>query len=187
MVDTLDHHVAHRVRELRDRRGLSQAELARRLTELGLRFDRITVAKIERGNRNVKVGEAVQLAAALGVSPSALLFGGDDELEIAPNLTLPAVFVRAWVRGDVALQPKDAAFYAEAREGDERLPMAALAEMFVSGEIKCTAAGKDLLRAYVAQMKQARELVLTLPGGEDARRDLLKTFDRIDQLEEALS
>jgi len=61
----IDHYVAVNVRELRERRGLSQGELARRMIDQGFGFTQATVWKIEAGQRSVKVGEAVALGRAL--------------------------------------------------------------------------------------------------------------------------
>ncbi len=64
---------ASRVRQVREGRGWSQEELARRLGELGLRLDPTAITRMERGERSVRVEEAVVLAQALGLPLDELL------------------------------------------------------------------------------------------------------------------
>jgi transcriptional regulator with XRE-family HTH domain len=61
----IDHHVAANVREFRERKGLSQGELAQRMTDRGFGFSQATIWKIESKQRPVKVSEAVALGDAL--------------------------------------------------------------------------------------------------------------------------
>lgn len=60
-----DQNFAVNVRHYREQIGLSQEELAQRMSERGFGFTQATVWKIEQGKRAVRVGEAVALAAAL--------------------------------------------------------------------------------------------------------------------------
>lgn len=101
---TVERVFGRRVREARERRGISQAELAEHL-----RFDRTVVSKIEKGQRKVGIGEALAFAAALEVAPISLLTPRDDEEDvgITSELVLPAVLVRAWIRGQVGLPGGD--------------------------------------------------------------------------------
>ena len=99
---------ARRVVEARESRGWSQAELARRLEEIGYPKSASTLSKLESGSyRNVSLDDAFALAAALGLSPVHLLTPLDDQEPVAvtPRLTLDAWLVRAWVRGDAAIPP----------------------------------------------------------------------------------
>ncbi len=59
-----------RLRELRQRAGISQEELAHRAG-----VDRTYVSSCERGRRNLTLEAIVKFAAALGVKPSELLAG----------------------------------------------------------------------------------------------------------------
>ena len=68
----IDHNFAANLRHYRMARGLSQAALARHMTQRGFPFSQATVWKIEVLCRLVKVGEAVALADALGLSADKL-------------------------------------------------------------------------------------------------------------------
>jgi transcriptional regulator with XRE-family HTH domain len=61
----IDHNVATNVRAFRERNGLSQEELAQRMSERGFGFSQATIWKIESGQRPVKISEAVALSEAL--------------------------------------------------------------------------------------------------------------------------
>lgn len=63
----IDQNVATNLRESRERLGLSQDELAARMTERGFGFTQATVWKIESGQRSVKVSEVAALGDALGL------------------------------------------------------------------------------------------------------------------------
>ena len=59
-----------RVRDLRQRLGISQEELAHRAA-----LDRTYISSLERGHRNVALVNICRLAAALSVDPGELLSG----------------------------------------------------------------------------------------------------------------
>lgn len=61
----IDHNVAANVRHFRDAHGLSQDELAQRMTDRGFGFTQATIWKIESGQRTVKISEVVALGEAL--------------------------------------------------------------------------------------------------------------------------
>jgi transcriptional regulator with XRE-family HTH domain len=61
----IDDNVATNVRAFRERSGLSQEELAQRMSERGFGFSQSTIWKIESGQRPVKISEAVALSEAL--------------------------------------------------------------------------------------------------------------------------
>jgi transcriptional regulator with XRE-family HTH domain len=61
------------VRELRERKGLTQAQLAAKLNILGWDLSRDTLAKLECQTRWVADFEIAKLAAGLGVDPLELL------------------------------------------------------------------------------------------------------------------
>lgn len=60
------------LRERRTARGMSQRELAERVARKGLRLDPTAVTRIERGERDVRLGEAIVLAWELDASLSEM-------------------------------------------------------------------------------------------------------------------
>lgn len=102
-VDMPSRVVGRRVAEVRRRLEprVTQQDLADRVTAFGSPMHQTTVARIEKGQRPVSLGEALQLAAALGVSPLALFVPSDPaaELAIAPKLVVSALRVRQWFKG----------------------------------------------------------------------------------------
>jgi transcriptional regulator with XRE-family HTH domain len=65
--DLSDSIFSRRLREVRQQAGVTQQQLASRMTEVGHKLHRSAVAKIELGERPVTIGEAVQFAGILGV------------------------------------------------------------------------------------------------------------------------
>lgn len=63
----IDRNVATNLRQFREERGMSQDELAQRMSERGFGFTQATIWKIESGQRPVKISEAVALGKALGL------------------------------------------------------------------------------------------------------------------------
>ncbi|MFJ7205247.1 helix-turn-helix domain-containing protein [Streptomyces sp. NPDC098789] len=61
------------IERLRTARGFAQRELADRVTALGRPMSNTMLSRIERTQRRCDVDDLVVLAAALGVSPLALL------------------------------------------------------------------------------------------------------------------
>ena len=103
--------VAERVKDLRQRRGWTAAELALRCADKGLDgFNRSVLANIESGRRKyVTVDELVALAYVLDVAPIHLLVPVEvdqtvDEhfYRVCPDVFLPVPEARAWVRGSHA-------------------------------------------------------------------------------------
>jgi transcriptional regulator with XRE-family HTH domain len=81
--DLSDSIFARRLREVRQQAGVTQQQLAARMTEVGHKLHRSAVAKVELGERPVTIGEAVQLAGVLGVPLMELITdrGAATELE----------------------------------------------------------------------------------------------------------
>lgn len=125
--------VAYRVRQLRERRGMTAQELADRLAEQGLLWKRSTVAKLENGGReNVSLQEWLTLAIVLNVSPLHLLVppwpspgwelpegeqhdpSDEAALLVTPSRAEPMYLVRRFVRGEEPLPRMDQRqFYSE--------------------------------------------------------------------------
>lgn len=94
---------AQRMKELRVKRGLTAAQLAGRMTELGIPWDRSIVANLENGRRrSLSVDEMLGLAVALNVAPVHLLVPVDGDSEpyhITPAVATSRFRARAWIRG----------------------------------------------------------------------------------------
>ena len=90
------------IRALRGRR--STAWLSDATAAIGERVGRSTITDLEIGRRKyIAVHELSLIAAALGVSPAALLVNGampDGEVEFLPSRTAPARRVAGWWGGD---------------------------------------------------------------------------------------
>ncbi|MGI5232887.1 helix-turn-helix domain-containing protein [Actinoallomurus sp. CA-142502] len=73
--ETVDERFADNIRTRREMMGLSQTEVAERMSkEFGHPFHQQTVAKIEKGSRSVRLGEAVALARILDTNVDLLAF-----------------------------------------------------------------------------------------------------------------
>jgi transcriptional regulator with XRE-family HTH domain len=70
----IDHErvLCQKVAQLREERGWSQAELARRLSAIGFEMHQTTVAKLEAGKRPLRVAEAFALAQVFALPPLAM-------------------------------------------------------------------------------------------------------------------
>lgn len=87
---------ADRMRLKREASGMSQTELARRLTERGLPFHQQQVQRIEIGNRPVRLNEALLLADLFSVPLNQWIEPNDaDSLEQEVVRTVRALRVRA--------------------------------------------------------------------------------------------
>lgn len=71
-----DERFADNIREERERRGKSQAEIARLMRERGWSYHPQTVQRIEAGHRKVSVGEAEALARILHTTVDRLTWPG---------------------------------------------------------------------------------------------------------------
>jgi transcriptional regulator with XRE-family HTH domain len=102
-----------RVAQVRRHHGWTQAELAKRMSDLGWNVDQAAIARIESKKpstraQNVRLAEVLALAAALGVSPLFLFLPIEDNEEVKiAGLRLRAWEVREWVRGLRPLRPED--------------------------------------------------------------------------------
>ena len=107
MSETPSDVIAQRIRQLREARGWSVAELATRCKDAGLpRLTSTVLYKLEsqrqnRAPRPVTVDELLILAFVLDIAPVHLIAGLDDdaELPISPDWTISASGARQWIRG----------------------------------------------------------------------------------------
>jgi transcriptional regulator with XRE-family HTH domain len=172
-------HVARRVRELRRRRGLTAAQLAERLRQVGLDWDRSIVANLETGRRQaVSVEELLALALVLDVAPVHLLVPTDDEqlFQVTPTRAEPSGVVRDWLRGGPPLAGTDlASYYAEVPEVDweqvgERaqvLQAARLGTYHGRRLAELLAAEPDLAALLEADRRKAQEALARLRHSPD--------------------
>jgi transcriptional regulator with XRE-family HTH domain len=72
-------YFSKRVRTERERRGWSQADMAKMLTDKGIPMHWTTIAKIEKGDRSVRIDEAAGIADLFEVSLDVLLGRNRDE------------------------------------------------------------------------------------------------------------
>ncbi|MFF1687182.1 helix-turn-helix domain-containing protein [Streptomyces sp. NPDC058254] len=117
ITDSSGRTVAANVRRVRESRGWSTYELAQRLKEADRPISPSAVAKIERGERRVDVGDLMALAVALAVSPSALLLPINvdplDDVEITGSTPVSALDAWEWIdgRGPLTLPPQSAGMH----------------------------------------------------------------------------
>lgn len=102
ITDATGKAVAANVRRLREARGLSTYDLSAKLKEIGRPIAPSAVAKVERAERRVDVGDLTAFAVVLGVSPSALLLPVDVELydEVQITGSTPVTAYDAWQWAD---------------------------------------------------------------------------------------
>jgi transcriptional regulator with XRE-family HTH domain len=107
--------LTRQLRELRERRQLTQQQLADKLGGLGVEPQpaQATIARTEAGARGIGLDEALAFAAALDVSPSRLILPSTAAVRVAitPKLDVPASLARQWLRGQQALPGQDARTY----------------------------------------------------------------------------
>lgn len=93
---------ARRLRQERERLGISQAELARRMAALlGTNFDSTAITRVEQQTRAVRLDEAVTAAEALGVPLITLVsdnYARENEAEIQNQLAELALTEQEWER-----------------------------------------------------------------------------------------
>lgn len=91
---------ALRLRETRGDRGLSQAELAQRITESGRGpLTPSALSRIESGERGISLDEAIGLAMELNASPAHLLTPpADAMLSVNDRWAMDGAALREWLR-----------------------------------------------------------------------------------------
>jgi transcriptional regulator with XRE-family HTH domain len=95
---------AERLRDVRERRGLSQEALVERLRELGVQtLNPAALAEIESGGGRAgspSIEDALAISVALGVSPLALMTPADwaDQVAVTPTRVVSAGQLRGWIR-----------------------------------------------------------------------------------------
>jgi transcriptional regulator with XRE-family HTH domain len=150
---TADQLVADQVRALRDRRGISQQQLA---DTLGV--PQSTIARIESGGRMISVGELLRIAWALDVAPVHLLAASfrPQDIPIQEGLRLSPKDARDWIRGDTPIPGGDHRSYYDnisEEEWEER-------QMFWDSLKGMTLKSREELVESLAQQREADEKIL---------------------------
>jgi transcriptional regulator with XRE-family HTH domain len=99
----LTRQVAANARRIRERRGLTLANVAERMAALGRPMTLNGVSKIERGNRGVDLDDVAALARALDVAPLLLILpvGHEPAVELFPDAAPVSTWESArWFTGE---------------------------------------------------------------------------------------
>lgn len=92
--------IAERVRDLRREKSLTAEQLAERMRGVGVKWDRMTVTKVETKRRqNIAVTELFALAQALDVPPMTLLTPEKGRVQVGSDASLDAVGLVSWMDG----------------------------------------------------------------------------------------
>lgn len=102
---TVSARVGRNIRWLRTRQELTLEDLASRLEEFGQPMNFGTVAKAERGQRNISVDEVQAFSKALGVSVEGLMTSPDEVMTV---MAIDAWLQRARRFADLQSQLDDA-------------------------------------------------------------------------------
>ena len=130
---------ATQMRLQREKKGMTQRQLAGRLGDLGFEVHQTTIGKWEAGERRISLDEALAICAALDVAPTHMLSGSFLPVRMKrPFLVLSddtrpvsAREMRQWIRGQRPLWGQDEKRYATEVAPDEwkALGVAGLAEL----------------------------------------------------------
>ncbi|MCX4096534.1 helix-turn-helix domain-containing protein [Nocardia sp. alder85J] len=71
----VDRAIGKRIEARRIHREWSQEELSKRLREVGVNWSQVTLSKVEKGQRPVKLAETLPVSTVLGIEPLALVPG----------------------------------------------------------------------------------------------------------------
>jgi transcriptional regulator with XRE-family HTH domain len=96
----IGNNVTHTVRQFREKRGHTYAELSRKLAELGRDIPPLGLRRLEAGERRVDVDDLVALALALNVSPLGLLLPTEASSLTPQGDQYAAYLIWVWARGD---------------------------------------------------------------------------------------
>lgn len=77
--EKVSRHTAENIRSLRTARGMSQSFVTALMVQSGFDWNRTTISKIERNERNLSFAEGIALSNLLEVSPTDLINQGPEE------------------------------------------------------------------------------------------------------------
>jgi transcriptional regulator with XRE-family HTH domain len=148
---TPSHVFAVRLRETRLARGLTQAELADRVTTAGRPLSRVAILGIERGDRRVSLDEALALAQVLYVAPANLLSPPDGQfVRLTEKAAVDGSGMRNWLMfGDPTLHSP------EGQRVRARLDLVFTVEMYAQAIIDAKRGGDTAGRQAAAQALKA--------------------------------
>jgi transcriptional regulator with XRE-family HTH domain len=114
---------AKQMAESRRRQGLTQAQLAEKVTSRGVPMARESVAKTETGVRGLTLNDAIAIAVALGVPLTTLMLPRESQATVAltPNFITSAQTARSWLRGRGVLRPEDQRAVRDMESEEDRL------------------------------------------------------------------
>ena len=101
--DSDDERFGSNLRVIRERRGISQADLARVMSERGISWAQQTVAQTEAGKRPMRLSEAAALAAILQTPLDRFMLAGQEASELEAVLTAGARLRERWERAAQAV------------------------------------------------------------------------------------
>ena len=172
--------IAKRVRELREHWRMSGAALAAEMVELGVNWNRTTVAKLESGRReSISVQELLALGKALRVPPVWLLFDPTDgsPVPIARNYQPNPWDAAVWLTGRDPVQDQSDTY----RAARDALYLASQT-IFSLGTVKGASGGAFLEKMFDDEEKQRRheegirQVILmslrSVQGGLEGMREL---------------
>lgn len=111
----LTRSVGERIKHHRKARKWSTRVLAEKCSEFGVPTPRDLINDLELGRRgHISLAELLVIAAALGVPPVELAFGGEDgsETEVLPGRNTDLLSAAHWFAGTTVLDPDAPAFAA---------------------------------------------------------------------------
>jgi transcriptional regulator with XRE-family HTH domain len=127
-----------RLRLVRRLKGWTQQQLSAELARADVELSESAIVRMEKGTRGVSLNEAIAIAAVLGVSPLHMTvpLDNDQDVDVAPAITVPVLDARAWARGQTPLRAgdDDRFFYAQTPERDWDAIAPRVAERFASRE-----------------------------------------------------
>jgi transcriptional regulator with XRE-family HTH domain len=140
-----------RLRELREQHGLSQAQLAARVSTQGGAMSQTTVTRLERGPREVTLSELFALARALNTSPVGLLVENHFGAVRVGDYDTHVNTVADWLLGNRPLES----------DGDQAAFLAALPDV--------VRANRGMVRAYLLDF-DLKQLEACPPTHETVRK-----------------
>jgi hypothetical protein len=161
---------------------------------------RMLVTRTEARTRKLTLDDAFRFAAALGVTPRALLYPGDEHERVAivPRVHLAALLFEAWVDGPLPLRFEDAGIHGAHNKrgiGAGRLAMWVLGDDRDEGSQRprFNDEEREALRAWVASARKKNEANIhdlaergDIEGAEETREYLRGVEEELSEVERVL-